>query len=71
MTTRTKRQALPKERNGRDGRRPVRPSGDLAPVPGRRPFDGTELARVPRPRDDDPPYRSWWVIDGNAFDDPR
>ena len=28
----------------------------------RRPYDTGELERVPRPTDDDPPYRSWWVL---------
>ncbi len=28
----------------------------------RRPYDTTELDKVPRPTDDDPPYRSWWVL---------
>jgi hypothetical protein len=27
-----------------------------------RPYDTTELDKVPRPTDDDPPYRSWWVL---------
>jgi hypothetical protein len=28
----------------------------------RRPYDTGELDKVPRPTDDDPPYRSWWVL---------
>jgi hypothetical protein len=27
-----------------------------------RPYDTGDLDKVPRPSDDDPPYRSWWVI---------
>ena len=37
------------------------PSGaDEAGV--RRPYDTDEFEKVPRPTDDDPPYRAWWVI---------
>jgi hypothetical protein len=28
----------------------------------RRPFDRSELEKLPPPRADDPPYRSWWVL---------
>jgi hypothetical protein len=28
----------------------------------RRPFDMADLERLPSPRGDDPPYRSWWVV---------
>jgi len=28
----------------------------------RRPYDTTELDKVPRPTDEDPPYRPWWVL---------
>jgi hypothetical protein len=28
----------------------------------RRPFDPSELEKLPPPRADDPPYRSWWVV---------
>jgi hypothetical protein len=28
----------------------------------RRPFDRSELEKLPPPRADDPPYRSWWVV---------
>lgn len=28
-----------------------------------RPFDTRELERLPMPTDQDPPYRSWWVVD--------
>ncbi len=28
----------------------------------RAPFDISRLNQVPRARDDDPPYRSWWVV---------
>jgi len=27
-----------------------------------RPYDSSDLEKVPRPTNDDPPYRSWWVI---------
>src|SRR5262245_33165603 len=27
-----------------------------------RPYDSSDLDKVPRPTNDDPPYRSWWVI---------
>ncbi len=30
----------------------------------RAPFDTSELANIPRPTDEDPPYQSWWVITG-------
>src|SRR6185295_10322638 len=29
---------------------------------GSHPYDSSDLDKVPRPADDDPPYRSWWVI---------
>jgi hypothetical protein len=29
----------------------------------KRPFDTSELNRVPEHEDDDPPYRDWWVVD--------
>ncbi|EJW10040.1 hypothetical protein A33M_0659 [Rhodovulum sp. PH10] len=28
-----------------------------------RPFDDSELDKLPQPTDDDPPYRPWWVVD--------
>jgi len=28
----------------------------------RRPYDTDDLDKVPRPTEDDPPYRPWWVI---------
>ena len=28
----------------------------------RHPYEASELEKLPRPTDDDPPYRSWWVI---------
>ncbi len=28
-----------------------------------RPFDTRELDTLPQPRDDDPPYRPWWVVE--------
>lgn len=31
--------------------------------PVARPFDLSELDKLPRPTDDDPPYRPWWVVD--------
>jgi hypothetical protein len=33
----------------------------------RRPFDNSELGRIPRPTPDDPPYREWWVLDEQEF----
>jgi hypothetical protein len=27
-----------------------------------RPYDSRDLDKVPRPTDDDPAYRSWWVL---------
>jgi len=29
---------------------------------GGRPYDSAGLEKVPRPTDDDPPYRPWWVL---------
>jgi hypothetical protein len=39
-------------------------SGRVGPdEPGAgRPYDSGDLDKVPRPTDDDPPYRSWWVF---------
>jgi hypothetical protein len=34
----------------------------LDPESLRHPYDANELDKVPRPTDDDPPYRSWWVM---------
>jgi hypothetical protein len=34
----------------------------------KRPFDTSGLNWVPEPKDDDPPYRDWWVI-GQEQDD--
>jgi hypothetical protein len=32
--------------------------------PGDRPpFDTSDLGNIPQATDDDPPYRSWWVVD--------
>jgi len=28
----------------------------------RRPYDTSELDKVPHPTDEDPPYRTWWVM---------
>jgi len=39
---------------------PGKPKGD-----SRRPFDMRELERLPMPTEQDPPYRSWWVIDSS------
>jgi hypothetical protein len=30
---------------------------------GRRPFDGSAFERLPRPTNQDPPYRDWWVVE--------
>jgi hypothetical protein len=30
----------------------------------RMPFDTRELAKIPDTREDDPPYREWWVVSG-------
>jgi hypothetical protein len=27
-----------------------------------RPFDTSELGKIPDPTDEDPPYRDWWVM---------
>jgi hypothetical protein len=27
------------------------------------PFNPNELDKLPQPREDDPPYRPWWVIE--------
>ncbi|MGD9922086.1 MAG: hypothetical protein AB7V13_11655 [Pseudorhodoplanes sp.] len=32
----------------------------------RAPFDTSELNNIPRTTDEDPPYRDWWVVDGNG-----
>ena len=37
---------------------PRKPTGSKA-----RPFDTGELERLPMPTEQDPPYRSWWVVD--------
>jgi len=44
---------------GRGGT-PDQPGGE--PSGAHRPYDTTELKKVPRPTDDDPPYRPWWVL---------
>ena len=47
------------ERNKTDGK----PSSSQSNQEGlRHPYDANELEKVPRPTDDDPPYRSWWVM---------
>ena len=28
-----------------------------------RPFDTSELDKLPQPTKEDPPYRPWWVVD--------
>jgi hypothetical protein len=28
----------------------------------RRPYDTSDLDKMPRPTEEDPPYRSWWVL---------
>jgi len=28
----------------------------------RRPYDANDLDKLPRPSDEDPPYRGWWVV---------
>jgi hypothetical protein len=28
----------------------------------RAPFDSSDLNNIPRTTDEDPPYRSWWVV---------
>lgn len=30
---------------------------------GARPFDLSELDKLPQPTDDDPTYHPWWVVD--------
>lgn len=30
---------------------------------GSRPFDLSELDKLPQPTEDDPPYHPWWVVD--------
>jgi hypothetical protein len=32
-------------------------------MPGSRPFDLSELDKLPQPTEDDPPYHAWWVVD--------
>ncbi len=32
----------------------------------RQPFDTSDLQRIPTARQDDPPYRDWWVMDGDT-----
>jgi hypothetical protein len=36
---------------------PRKPTGSKG-----RPFDTRELERLPMPTEQDPPYRSWWVV---------
>ena len=68
MTTRSKTQALQRDRREREARRPFDHGGGGQT---KRPFDTADLGRVPRPREDDPPYRPWWVIDNGPSDDAR
>jgi hypothetical protein len=70
MTTRTKPQTSQQDDTDRAARRPERQHVDARAEP-KRPYDSDELKRVPRPRDDDPPYRPWWVIGLNSFDGAR
>jgi hypothetical protein len=37
-------------------------SGDQRNV--RRPFDSSEIDRLPQPTEEDPPYRPWWIVEG-------
>jgi len=47
-----------------DKRSPIRqPQPDRATSGHARPFDPRELEKLLLATDDDPPYRSWWVID--------
>jgi hypothetical protein len=39
-----------------------------APDAQRRPFDTSDLARLPQPNSSDPPYRPFWVNDETAQD---
>ena len=40
---------------------------DLEPArEARRPFDASDLDKLPRVRSDDPPYQNWWVIDART-----
>jgi len=39
-----------------------------APDAQRRPFDTSDLARLPQPNSSDPPYRPFWVNDDTAQD---
>ena len=32
----------------------------------RRPFDTSEINKLPLVRSDDPPYQNWWVIDART-----
>jgi hypothetical protein len=60
MTTRTG-QASQQNDNEHAARRPETQRADPRNEP-KRPFDSADLKRLPRPREDDPPYRAWWVI---------
>lgn len=31
--------------------------------PCSRPFDNSDLSKIPHATSDDPPYRNWWVVD--------
>jgi hypothetical protein len=61
--------------NKKRSRRSVKPdrehanrADDVRDLPGtgceeiRRPYDTAELEKLPRPTEDDPPYRPWWVL---------
>lgn len=47
------------EDQGRDGV-PGRSNMDQDDI--RRPYDTSDLEKVPRPTDEDPVYRPWWVL---------
>jgi len=60
------------ERKEKDWRRAMTPQDENrsrgnAQRPGReqdipRPYDTRDLDKLPRPTDEDPAYRSWWVL---------
>ena len=37
--------------------------GDAGSNDARRPFDERAFERLPKPTNQDPPYRDWWVVD--------
>jgi hypothetical protein len=52
-----------RQRNGQDEQ-----SGNVNEAP--RPFDVSELGKIPEATDDDPPYRDWWVVTGPVHREP-